>query len=100
MALLKYKKTCVESQEDSSFTLRSPAGQPKEKQIEKDKQNVDKTNNSNDKLQQQRNIRTVIKELQWTALWAFDELESLHAARTINYMFWAIIEAEGQVGIP
>ena len=27
-------------------------------------------------------------------------LENLHADQTTNYMFWAITEAEGEVGIP
>ena len=31
---------------------------------------------------------------------SFDELENLHADRTTNYMFWAITEAKGEVGIP
>ena len=31
----------------------------------------------------------------------YDELENLYTDRTtINYMFWAITEAEGEVGIP
>ena len=29
-----------------------------------------------------------------------DELENLHADRTTNYMFWAMIEAEVEVGYP
>ena len=29
-----------------------------------------------------------------------DDLENVHADRTTNYMFWAITEAEGAVGIP
>ena len=32
---------------------------------------------------------------QW---WSIDELENLHEDRTTNYMFWAISEAEGEVG--
>ena len=32
--------------------------------------------------------------------WSTDELDNLHAYRTTNYMFWAIIEAEGEVGVP
>ena len=32
--------------------------------------------------------------------WSIDELENLHADRTTNYMFWAITEAEGEVGYP
>ena len=31
--------------------------------------------------------------------WSIDELENLHADRTTTYMFWAISEAEGEVGI-
>ena len=29
-----------------------------------------------------------------------DEFENLHADRTTNYMFCAIADAEGEVGIP
>ena len=32
--------------------------------------------------------------------WSIDEVENLNADRTTNYMFWAITEAEGKVGIP
>ena len=32
--------------------------------------------------------------------WSIDELKNLHADRTTNYMFWAIAEAEGEVGYP
>ena len=32
--------------------------------------------------------------------WSIDELENLHGDRITNYMFWAITEAEGEVGIP
>ena len=31
--------------------------------------------------------------------WSINELETLHVDRTTNYMFWAITEAEGEVGI-
>ena len=37
---------------------------------------------------------------QTTGTLSIDELENLHADRTTNYMFWAITEAEGEVGIP
>ena len=30
--------------------------------------------------------------------WSIEELENLHADQTTNYMFWAITEAEGEVG--
>ena len=32
--------------------------------------------------------------------WSIDELENLQADRTTNYIFWAIAEAEGEVGYP
>ena len=31
--------------------------------------------------------------------WSIDELENLYADRTTYSMFWAITEAEGEVGI-
>ena len=33
-----------------------------------------------------------------SSMWSIDELENLHADRTT--MFWAMIEAEGEVGYP
>ena len=32
--------------------------------------------------------------------WSIDELENIHADRTTDYMFWAIIEAEREAGLP